>query len=109
MNEPCGNSSPGSKVRMNRMAKTNASGKRDDAPKPNKFVGFFKNIGLRVAQAFVDTYHELHKVTWATRKDLINYSLVVLVFLVFMGIVVGAFDTVAGKIIMRIVGGGQAS
>ena len=37
-------------------------------------------------------WHELRKVTWPTRQDLINYSLIVLAFLVFMGVVIGLLD-----------------
>ncbi|MCR4885794.1 MAG: preprotein translocase subunit SecE [Clostridiales bacterium] len=37
-------------------------------------------------------WRELKKVTWPTRQDLINYSLIVLAFLVFMGVVIGLLD-----------------
>lgn len=76
------------------MAKTEV--KKTD----NKFVGFFKNI----VRAFKDMYAELHKVTWASKQDLINYSIVVLLFMLFMGIVIGLFDGGASELVRLIVG-----
>ena len=58
------------------MAKTNVSDKQE---KPNFFqkIGrFFKNLFLKIVRSFKDMYAELKKVTWPTRKELINYSLV---------------------------------
>ena len=37
-------------------------------------------------------WHELRKVTWPTKQDLIQYSLIVLAFLAFMGVVIGLLD-----------------
>ena len=81
----------------NRMAKTNVDGKDK---RPNWFV----RIGKRIVNAFKDMYAELHKVTWPGKKELINYSLVVLVFMVFMGIVIGLFDFGASELVRLIVG-----
>lgn len=60
--------------------------------KENKFVSFFKNLPRNIARPFRNMWHELRKVTWPTRQDLIQYSLIVLAFLVFMGIVIGLLD-----------------
>ncbi len=60
----------------------------------------FKKIG----KAFYNMFHELKKVTWPTKSALINYSLVVLAFLVFMGVVIGLFDLGAGALIKLITG-----
>ena len=57
-----------------------------------KFVNFFKNLPKNIARPFKNMWHELRKVTWPTKQDLIQYSLIVLVFLVFMGIVIGLLD-----------------
>ncbi len=57
-----------------------------------KFVNFFKNLPRNIARPFKNMWHELRKVTWPTKQDLIQYSLIVLVFLVFMGIVIGLLD-----------------
>ena len=57
-----------------------------------KFVGFFKNLPANIARPFKNMWHELRKVTWPSRQDLIKYSLIVLAFLVFMGVVIGLLD-----------------
>ncbi len=58
----------------------------------SKFVSFFKNLWPNICRPFKNMWHELRKVTWPTRQDLIKYSLIVLAFLVFMGIVIGLLD-----------------
>ena len=78
------------------MANTTADMK---AKKTNPFVRFFQ----RIPHAFKDMYAELHKVTWPSRHDLINYSVVVLLFMVFMGVVIGVFDGAASELVRLIV------
>ena len=63
--------------------------------------GFFARIGLFVRQVI----GELRKVVTPTRKELINMTLVVLVFVVIvMGIVTG-LDLAFGKAVLWIFGG----
>jgi preprotein translocase subunit SecE len=69
-----------------------------------KVATFFKRTGLRIARSFKDMYAELKKVTWPTRPELINYTLVVVAFMVLMGIVVLAIDTGAAALMTLIVG-----
>ena len=57
-----------------------------------KMVAFFKRLPGTIARPFKNMWHELRKVTWPTRQDLINYTLIVLAFLVFMGVVIGLLD-----------------
>ena len=57
-----------------------------------RFVNFFKNLPANIARPFKNMWHELRKVTWPSREDLIQYTLIVLVFLVFMGVVIGLLD-----------------
>ena len=62
---------------------------------------FFKGIG----RYFKNMWHELKKVTWPTKKDVLNYSLVVFAFMVVMGIIIGVIDFGSGelvKLIMKI-------
>jgi len=76
------------------------------AEKPNFFkrVGaFFKRLGLGIAKAFKNMFFELKKVTWPTKKDMVNYCVVVLVFMVVMGLIVGLFDLGAGALVNLIV------
>jgi len=77
------------------------------APKKNVFkavVEWFKNIGLRIYRAFKNMLAELKKVTWPTRKELINVSLLVLAFMAIMGVIIGVLDAGAGALMKLIVG-----
>ena len=65
-----------------------------------RIANFFKGIG----RSFKNMFHELKKVTWPTRKDLINYSIVVFVFMIVMGVIIGVFDLGAGALIRLITG-----
>jgi preprotein translocase subunit SecE len=53
--------------------------------------------------AVKNTISELKKVTWPTRKDLISYTMVVIVFMVLMAVVVGVLDLGASDLISRII------
>ena len=57
-----------------------------------KIVNFFKNLPANIARPFKNMWHELRKVTWPSREDLIKYTMIVLAFLVFMGVVIGLLD-----------------
>lgn len=57
-----------------------------------KAVNFFKNLPGKIAKPFKNMWHELRKVTWPSKKDLITYSVVVIIFMVFMAVVIGLLD-----------------
>ena len=70
--------------------------------KPSFFVrvgNFFKRIG----RFFKNMWHELKKVTWPSGKDVLNYSLVVFVFMLIMGVIIGLIDFGSGALIDLIV------
>ena len=77
--------------------------KAKEAEKDLTFIGKVKNAFVRfgkwIAGSFKDMYHELKKVIWPSRKELINYSLVVIAFMVAMGIVIGLIDFGAGALV----------
>ncbi len=52
---------------------------------------------------FKDSWGELKKVTWPTRKEWIAYSIAVLVFILVLTIVVGAFDYLMSLILQLII------
>ena len=84
------------------MAKVAENTTNKNAKQPeqgNRFTNFFKGIG----KAFKNMYHELKKVTWPTKKELINYSVVVFVFMIIMGAIIGVIDFAAGELINLIV------
>ncbi len=63
--------------------------------KPNFFervISFLKQLPANIAKPFMNTWRELRKVTWPTRQNLINSTLIVLLFMVFMGVVIGLLD-----------------
>ncbi len=81
------------------MAKT----PQNNAVKPSfstRAGNFFKKIG----NSFKEMAAELKKVAWPSKKELINYSLVVIAFMVAMGVVIGLIDAGAGALIQLIVG-----
>ncbi len=69
-----------------------------------KIVRFFATLPARIARPFKNMWRELKKVTWPTRKDLLNYTLIVLAFMVFMGVVIGLLDMGSSKLISLMVG-----
>ena len=65
--------------------------------------GFFVRLVKGIGRKFKEMYFELKKVTWPTKKDMINYSVVVLVFIVIMGVIIGVIDLGAGKLVELLV------
>ena len=65
---------------------------KEQEKEPGKIANFFKNLPANIARPFKNMWHELKKVTWPTKENWIKYSLIVLVFLVFMGVVIGLLD-----------------
>ena len=61
--------------------------------------GFFVRLVKGIGRKFREMFYELKKVTWPTKKDMINYSVGVLVFIVIMGVIIGVIDLGAGKLV----------
>ena len=61
--------------------------------------GFFARLVKGIGRKFKEMFYVLKKVTWPTKKDMINYSVVVLVFIVIMGVIIGVIDLGAGKLV----------
>lgn len=59
----------------------------------------------RMALFFRQVIGELRKVVTPTRKELINYTIVVLVFVAIMMAIVTGFDLAFGKAVLWIFGG----
>ena len=64
---------------------------------------FFKSLPGRIARSFRERFGELKKVTWPSRSELINYSVVVFVFMVAMAVIIGLLDAASGQLISWIV------
>ena len=72
---------------------------KKDKPSFIKRVGnFFKRIG----RFFKNMWHELKKVTWPSREKLLNYTAIVVLFMVFMIVVIGLIDLGATQLVKLI-------
>ena len=63
----------------------------------NKKPNFFVRTGRRIAKWFREMKSELKKVVWPTGKQLLNNTLVVLVAVIVVGVILFAFDWLAGE------------
>lgn len=70
-----------------KAAKAKAKDKKNAKP------GFFG----RIKQYFGAVKSEMRRVTWPSKKDLVNYSVVVIASLVVVGIVIALLDVVVGE------------
>ena len=57
----------------------------------------------RVANAFKNMAAELKKVSWPSKKDLVNYSLVVIGFVVALAVIVGLLDTASSSLVKLLI------
>ncbi len=58
----------------------------------------------RVRDFIRDVISELKKVVWPTQRQLINYTIIVLVFVVIVALIIAAFDFTFTQITLRIFG-----
>ena len=79
--------------------KTEKAVKKAGEGKLSKILNWFKNLPKRIAKPFKNMYYELKKVTWPSKHKLITYSIIVLLFMLFMGIVIGLLDMGASRLI----------
>ena len=73
--------------------------KKSGEGKLSKIINWFKALPKRIAKPFKNMYYELKKVTWPSKHKLITYSIIVLLFMLFMGVVIGLLDTGASALI----------
>ena len=74
----------------------------ESRPEPKKVSD--KNVFQRLALFIRQVIAELRKVIWPTRKELIAYTTVVLVFVLFMAGVIAAYDYVFTQGVLFIFG-----
>jgi preprotein translocase subunit SecE len=77
----------------------------ETAGKPGKPSGEKKAKRTSPALFYRQVVAELHKVIWPTRKDLISYTSVVLVFVLIMIAVVSGLDFLLTKGVLGLFGG----
>ena len=68
-------------------------------------VGRFRSIAVFYRQVAA----ELRKVIWPSRQELVTYTSVVLVFVVFMVVLVSIFDFAFSQAVLKVFGGAPAS
>ena len=73
--------------------------KKSGEGKLSKIINWFKALPKRIAKPFKNMYYELKKVTWPSKHKLITYSIIVLLFMLFMGVVIGLLDMGASALI----------
>ena len=72
--------------------------------KDESAVASIKSLPARIAEFVRETVIELRRVVWPTRKQVVTYTIVVLVFVTFMSILVSLIDLVAGRGVLFIFG-----
>ena len=77
--------------------------KKTGESKLSKILSWFKNLPQRIAKPFRNMFDELKKVTWPSKQKLIAYSIIVLVFMLFMGVVIGLLDMGASALIRMLI------
>ena len=83
--------------------KTEKAVKKSGESKLSKIISWFTNLPKRISKPFKNMYYELKKVTWPSKEKLIAYSIVVLVFMLFMGIVIGLLDMGASALVRMLI------
>ena len=73
------------------------------ASRMSKILNWFKNLPQRISKPFKNMFYELKKVTWPSKEKLIAYSIIVLVFMLFMGIVIGLLDMGASALVRMLI------
>ena len=69
----------------------------------SKILKWFKNLPQRISKPFKNMWYELKKVTWPSKEKLMAYSILVLVFMLFMGIVIGLLDMGASALVRMLI------
>jgi preprotein translocase subunit SecE len=78
-----------------------ADGRSTRTKRDTERVGIFARIGRFVREVIA----ELRKVIWPTRKELLTYTAVVIVFVTVMLTVVGLLDLAFAKAVLWVFGG----
>ena len=85
------------------VAKADKAEKKTGTSRMTKIVNWFKTLPQRISKPFKNMYYELKKVTWPSKEKLITYSVIVLIFMLFMDIVVGLLDMGASALVRLLI------
>mgnify|MGYP003303655210 CR=1 FL=1 len=81
------------------MAEEKKTPAQAEESKLAKVLTWCKNLPARIAKPFKNMVAELKKVTWPSKKKWISSSIAVLVFMAFMGVVIGLLDLGASQLV----------
>jgi len=77
--------------------------KKDETSWIVKVKNWCTSLPGRISKPFKNMYHELKKVTWPSKQKLIAYSIIVLLFMLFMGVVIGLLDMGASALVRLLI------
>ncbi len=77
--------------------------KKTTESRMSKIINWCKTLPKRISKPFKNMFYELKKVTWPSKQKLIAYSVIVLVFMLFMGIVIGLLDMGASALVKLLI------
>ena len=89
------------------MAEEKKNPAKAEASKLTKVLTWCKNLPARIAKPFKNMVAELKKVTWPSKKKWISSSIAVLVFMAFMGVVIGLLDLGATALVNTMIPAAQ--
>ena len=91
------------------MAEEKKTPAKVEESKLTKVLNWFKTLPGRIAKPFKNMVAELKKVTWPSKKKWISSSIAVLVFMAFMGVVIGLLDLGATALVNTMIGNDSAT
>ena len=98
---------------MTESASTASAARRPEGPGGSARVGRRKDGGpgriRSIGVFYKQVVAELRKVIWPTRKELVTYTSVVVVFVVVMVLLVSAFDFAFSQGVLKVFGGDPAA
>ena len=89
------------------MAEEKKTPAKVEESKLAKVLTWCKNLPARIAKPFKNMVAELKKVTWPSKKKWISSSIAVLVFMAFMGVVIGLLDLGATALVNTMIPAAQ--
>ena len=89
------------------MAEEKKTPAKVEESKMTKVLNWFKTLPGRIAKPFKNMVAELKKVTWPSKKKWISSSIAVLVFMAFMGVVIGLLDLGATALVNTMIPAAQ--
>lgn len=86
------------------MAEEKKTPAKVEESKVTKVLNWFKTLPARIAKPFKNMVAEMKKVTWPSKKKWVSSSVAVLVFMLFMGVVIGLLDLGATALVNTMIG-----